>query len=65
MLHWNSIVEGATAGVVAAVLIAIFAISRDTFRNMMLRMRIARVNSMPPLRGQLGWSYAITELVAK
>jgi hypothetical protein len=44
MLHWNSIVEGATAGVAAAALIAIFAISRDAFRNIMLRKRVKRAS---------------------
>jgi hypothetical protein len=41
-IDWNSIVEGVTAGVVASVLLGIFALSRDSFRNAALRLRLIR-----------------------
>jgi hypothetical protein len=41
-LHWDSVVEGVTAGIAASVLLGIFALSRDTIRNVVLRLRLMR-----------------------
>ena len=41
-VNWNAIVEGIAAGVAASVLLTVFALARDFFRNLFLRIRISR-----------------------
>lgn len=41
-LNWSSILEGTSAGIAAALLLGLFAISRDRFRNSILKHRIKR-----------------------
>jgi|ERR1700731_122392 len=39
-VHWNAVIEGVTAAVVAAVLLAVFAMSRARLKNVWLKHRI-------------------------
>lgn len=41
-INWNSIIEGASAGVAASVLLGLFVISREFVRDFVLRLRISR-----------------------
>ncbi len=42
MINWSSILEGTSAGIAGALLLGLFAISRNHLRNLILRFRIRR-----------------------
>jgi hypothetical protein len=41
-IHWDAVVEGATAGIVASILLALWAVLRDVIRNYCLKRALRR-----------------------
>jgi hypothetical protein len=72
-INWNSIVEGTSAGIAASVILGAAIISRERFRNIILRFRLSRIirkasvgegidGVTTSISNQVGWPFVVREL---